>query len=411
MNEKAEPRTTNVLGYYNPNTYKVSINISELGISVELPPSMFILERGTDRKINDPILDRYVGKMLKPALSPTPVPVYAIKRPPPPTPSAHVVGQGVRDSAGKWQLAPAAPERLVAGPPINRASHTGMSIEEARKRGFIGKPRPVSEDYGAPETGGTPARGDNLPMIKYAMESQAPLARHGSLPSEYAQEIQPGAQAAISSLEQAAHTDAETVSLEQQDAERAVAEQQGEAGIQKFQQEIQRVQKFQQEIQRVKRMPSATLPPPPAPEGAKAVQGVAYQQTQTQQPDPLPVPEARRRIAKLIPQPPIPVAALPPSPPVSPPAQPLNEAEQESPLVGGPGNLPQAESPLVAGRPADLLVPAAPKDEDEEEPEEGKKKPNVVKCPLCGREFPYLSYYKRHVERKHPDKLSELFPA
>ena len=60
MSEQAE--YTNVKGYFNPNTYRVNVSISELGgMSVQLGPMEFIKERGTNRKINDPILDKYVG--------------------------------------------------------------------------------------------------------------------------------------------------------------------------------------------------------------------------------------------------------------------------------------------------------------------------------------------------------------
>jgi hypothetical protein len=73
--------TTNVKGYFNPNPYRVNVSISELGCSVQPNTMEFILERGTGRKINDPILDKYVGyRMLSAELSDTPVPVVLIPR-------------------------------------------------------------------------------------------------------------------------------------------------------------------------------------------------------------------------------------------------------------------------------------------------------------------------------------------
>jgi len=56
--------------------------ISELGgMSVQLGPMEFIMERHTNRKINDPLLDKYVGyKMLSPELSNTPFPVVMIPK-------------------------------------------------------------------------------------------------------------------------------------------------------------------------------------------------------------------------------------------------------------------------------------------------------------------------------------------
>ncbi|MCX6921814.1 MAG: hypothetical protein NT154_01140 [Verrucomicrobia bacterium] len=79
--QSIKPLMTNVKGYFNPNPYRVNVSISELGCSVQLNPMEFILGRGTGRKINDPILDKYVGcKMLHAELSDTPVPVVVIPR-------------------------------------------------------------------------------------------------------------------------------------------------------------------------------------------------------------------------------------------------------------------------------------------------------------------------------------------
>jgi hypothetical protein len=87
--------TTNVNGCFNPNRYRVNAWISEPGFSVQLNPMDFILERRTGRKINDPILDKYVGyKMLSPEISDTSVPIIAIPRKAVPQPSLHVAGQG-----------------------------------------------------------------------------------------------------------------------------------------------------------------------------------------------------------------------------------------------------------------------------------------------------------------------------
>jgi hypothetical protein len=89
-----KPVTTNVKGYFNPNPYRINVSISEPGIFVQLNPMEFILERGTGRKINDPILDKYVGyKMLSPEISNKPVPVIAIPRIAAPQPSPLVAGQ------------------------------------------------------------------------------------------------------------------------------------------------------------------------------------------------------------------------------------------------------------------------------------------------------------------------------
>jgi hypothetical protein len=95
------PLTTNVKGYFNPNPYRVNVTISEPGCSVQLNTMEFILERGTGRKINDPILDKYVGyKMLSPEISNPPVPIIVIPRIAAPQPSSLVAGQ-VNPSAAR----------------------------------------------------------------------------------------------------------------------------------------------------------------------------------------------------------------------------------------------------------------------------------------------------------------------
>ena len=43
-------------GYFNPNPYRVNVSVSEPGLSVQLNPMEFILERGASRKTNNPIL-------------------------------------------------------------------------------------------------------------------------------------------------------------------------------------------------------------------------------------------------------------------------------------------------------------------------------------------------------------------
>ena len=384
-NESSELATmTNVKGYFNPNPYRVNVSISELGgMSVQLGPMEFIMERGSNKKINDPILDKYVGyKMLSPELSNEPVPVVLIPRMSAPTQSLHVVGQGVRGADGKWTLpAPGSqPEQSIAKVPPNvtKPSVTAMSMEEARKRGFVGKVRLVDENYGATESDGAPTRGDAIPRIKYAMESQAPMARPGNLPKELVEQVDPKIAPIIAGLEKAAQGDPETVNLGRRAAEQAVAAQQGEAGVKNFRAE-------KKQVAAKAKIPHATVPPPNRPPVAASAR-------------PAPVVQAsasRRRVAQVVAAP----LAVPPPPA---PPQPMPVAP-ESPLVGGrPGDLPPP-----------VLEEAQPQPAPEPPPTAADRAAGGVpiRCNACGKEFKYPSYYIRHIQRSHKDRLQELMPA
>ncbi len=210
----AEQETTNVVGYFNPNTWKVQVAISELNMAITLEPMGYI-EDQRKRKYNDPLLERFVGpKMLQKELSDKPVPIRRI------TPvqvvasdaRKHVVGQGQRDERGKWQ--PPSPNQTVTvtGAPTASASNPsvqGMSIEEAKKRGFIGKQRIVPEDYGADETAGAPTRGDVIPHIKASFEAPAPMAKLGALPKELIEDVRPDLKGLVDTMSKAVVSDPE----------------------------------------------------------------------------------------------------------------------------------------------------------------------------------------------------------
>jgi hypothetical protein len=374
MSEKSEEQTatqmmTNVKGYFNPNPYRVNVSISELGgLSIQLGPMEFILERATGRKINDPMLNTYVGyRMLSPELSNVPVPVVPMPRLVPTQHSQHVVGQGVRGPNGKWGMpAPGSalqlpePQVMVQTPPnVSKPSVAAMSMDEARRRGFVGKTKLVPEDYGAAETDGAPTRGDAIPRIKYSMESAAPMARPGALPKELVEQVDPKVAPIIASLEAAAQTDPETVSLGRKAAEEAVAAQQGKEGVQKFRAARQQIK-------------AKTPAAPPV--------------VQTTLP---PAPQPRRRIGQVV-SPVTPVVSVP---------------------------LPVApESPLMAGRTDELPPPVLEESQPVEPPElpptaEDRAQGGMsFRCAACGKEYPYRSYYIRHIQRAHKDRLAELMP-
>lgn len=388
MNNAEQPPMTNVKGYFNPNPYRVNVSISELNMSVQLEPMQFVLERGTNRKINDPILDRYVGpKMLSPEISDKPVRVVKIPVVAAPVPAAagYVVGQGHRDKTGKWVPPTVAsqPPQATATPdgrPIvsSNPSIRGMSMEEARKQGFIGKQRLVPEDYGAAESDGAPTRGDAIPKIKYSMESTAPRAKAGNLPKELLEGVRPELAPVIQNMASAAQASPEApVDMSRKAAEEATRQQLGETGVQKFRQTVKSVKAAAKAV-----VAAVTNAPVPAPVPAQTpVAAVAA-----------PAPQPIRRVAK-------PAAALASSRRVAevlppPPMEELSEAPQ-SPLVGGSASdLPQPE----LGEPEEGAEEAAPAAEAK----------GNHKCPGCDKTFSYRSYMVRHIKRAHKDRLEEL---
>ena len=215
---------TQVAGYYNGNKWPIQLVISRYNLTLHLQPSEYILakngqvEKPADttayvfneglwhRKINDPFFEAYAStKQLKRELVDKPVSVVLIPIQEAQAPQMPVVcdGQAVRcvtewrkDSRGLRQ--PVIPMPRVSPPQaVNKTTVTSMSLEEARKRGFVGKTRMVPEDYGLTDTDGTPP--SNAPRIRYSIDSHMnkPVA---PLPEELTQVVEkdvPPEQAAL----------------------------------------------------------------------------------------------------------------------------------------------------------------------------------------------------------------------
>lgn len=389
---------TNVKGYFNPNPYRVNVTVSELNISFPLEPQQFIKIRNTGQKVNDPIFDRFVGaKMLSPELADRPV--LVVKIPTVAAPVAvhpgYVVGQGHKDATGKWVPPSAASQpagaaagaaaAIAAGPesrPIvaSNPSIKGMSMEEARRQGYIGKQRLVSEDYGAAESDGAPTRGDNIPPIKYSMEAPAPRARHGELPKEIVEAVRADVAPVVKQLADAARNNPEKADLSRKAAEEATRQQMGTTGVTMFRRAAQQVRAAAKAIVSQPKpasaapvaAPVAVTAPVPKPRG-KAVAVVV----------------AGRKVADVLP---------------APPMEELGDPAQESPLVGGADDLPapnlEEQEPPVAAEP----VSAAPVKQVKKTAAQAKQ----YICPACGKGYPFRSYLVRHVQRTHADRMQEL---
>jgi hypothetical protein len=167
--------TTNVVGYFNPNQYRIYVEISELNLKCELNPGQYIRDRAGNY-INDPIFEDYVQpKGLSKSTSETLVPINFVPRFVKSVRPVHAVTQAtgfVRQPDG--QVVPSyqqAPQTQQADAPINKNPIFGMTVDKARQLGLIGKPRIVPEDYGVTDGTGAPASGKDLPGMKYSIES------------------------------------------------------------------------------------------------------------------------------------------------------------------------------------------------------------------------------------------------
>lgn len=364
---------TNVVGYFNPNTYRVNVAISELNLTVMLEPMQFVMDR-QGRKINDPLLDRFVGsKMLSPETSKKPVQIIYIPTTTGPRvpDSRHVVRAGVKSPAGKWQAAPEPPPQAEQEqPPVAKSPTQGMSMDEARRRGLVGRARMVPEDYGAAETDGVPATGQNIPPIRYAVESVAPAAqaRATALPKALTEQVRPEMAPVVQKLATVAEADPENVSMDKGTAEAAVREQQGESGVQAFRHEHAHIQGGQ------------TTPSQPPRRVATPVAATAKST------------RVARKVAK-------PVSAAGPAEP-APTGNNQTDPAPESPLMGG------GHAVVEEGQEAGDAEQDGGEGEAEETGPGGKTAPLI--CPACAVPYKGKSQLNRHIRTKHPERAAEL---
>jgi len=172
--------TTTVVGYYNGNRWPIQLVISKLNITLTLEPGKYVLDR-QGRKINDPYFEVFANnKQLHREIAQTPVPIIAIPEvtstvtPTQQSNPVRAITEWKRDERGVRQPvlnqptggAPAAlPAAVVASA---SESVQPMSMEEARKRGFVRKVREVPEDYGVNDTTGLPPSG--IPKMRYSID-------------------------------------------------------------------------------------------------------------------------------------------------------------------------------------------------------------------------------------------------
>lgn len=163
MIESSSPGYTNVLGYYNGSPYPIQLVVSELNAVLHLKKGDFILDRNHN-KVNDPFFECFVkNKQLAREVSEKSVPINAIPRPGAMAPVARstnpvqTASSFKVDRAGVRQpvMQPTTPAKI---PNTDVNPVRPMSMEEARRLGFVRKVREVPEDYGVTDTDGVPPR-------------------------------------------------------------------------------------------------------------------------------------------------------------------------------------------------------------------------------------------------------------
>jgi len=375
----AQVETTNVVGYFNANTWPVNLTISELNLMTIIQPKEFVRDR-SGNKLNDPILERFCApKMLQRELSDKPIVVRRIAPLRPavqPDPYAHPVRSGVKDAKGKWGPAPALPApaptttsataatpnattTAPALPSPSVSSVRGMSIEEAKRLGFIGKQRLVDENFGLDATTNSNARGEHIPNIKISYENTPPVLRgkNTSLPENLVNDAKaiPAAASLVQAMEKAAAVDPEAVpNLTESAAVEVVREIAGDDGVQKF-------QEAKQQLVAPKPVVAAPVAPAPAPKNVRVASPVKPA-----------VAEAAPVKAATIAKP----AALPPP------------QLDEQPAAVAPAEIAEAVPVNTAPAPAETKAKR--------------------QCPACDYQAEYPSHIKRHIKNRHKDQVEAL---
>lgn len=207
---------TSVIGFFNPNEYPLLLVVSEHNMQINLEPKKYIVDR-TGALVNDPLLDSYVGKgKLSRARDPkqqvdivylrpvNPAPAPGVE----PTPFSHAVSQATGFQVKDGRVQPVMPAQSVVPqanvpPPVSYNPVKAYTIEEAKRLKFVRPTKPVPEDFGADETTGAPKSGQEIPEIRYAVDSTRGR-RPKPLPAELAQPASPQQAAIIAGLERAA---------------------------------------------------------------------------------------------------------------------------------------------------------------------------------------------------------------
>jgi hypothetical protein len=357
--------TTNVVGYFNSNDYPMQLLVSEHNLTLHLPPKGWVVDRAK-RVVNDPILDKYVGRgRLSRASNPNAkVPVVRIQavnavtpQGQPPTQYQHPVYSATgfqRDANGVMSAVrpqETAPQPSVP-PPVSYNPVRAMSVEQARKLRLIKPTRPVSEDDGIPDTAGVPIPGEKTPPIKYAVDTTRDPA-----PAQVvtAAPMTPEQATLVENMKVAQTLDPESPDFADKAATLAVQRASGVVA------------------------PSSIPAPPP--------------------------PSSNPLLTRLT-RNPATAALVAPMLPVDPEPTPMTSADLPDPVLTPEPTPPPSQPPLVVETefgvsPESSTVVQAPKEGPATTP---------LTCPLCPKLKPFSSsgYLMRHINRFHGDRAPAL---
>lgn len=161
-----------VVGYFNPNSWPVVINISSVNVNFTLEPKAFVTLGG--RKVNDPLLEKYVGPdMLAKQTTKDGVPLVLFPRVEAPQISSEssVRVNPTVDKDPRGFVQDSSFDKMKSAVAVGNSSGNSIRVytrDEAVKKGII---RPIVDSpIEAPkETDGQPSRLDNIPRIEDTM--------------------------------------------------------------------------------------------------------------------------------------------------------------------------------------------------------------------------------------------------
>lgn len=403
MSDTLATNTTKVIGYFNPQKFPIYIEISEINVKTELAPNAYIRDRN-GRYINDPIFEAYCHpKGLGRATGDAPVPIYFVPRFVKSERPVAAVTQAtgfVRQPDGRTAPTFARQGQPTRETAINKKPHTGMTMEAARKLGFVGKPRLVPEDYGAEETTGAPSKAQSIPGMRYSIESQPKIKAASPLRPELTEadeSLSPEERARRTQLQTTISQAATTAPAENFDPAR-LRPGVGPAPVPMTPPDITAEDPSSPPVAPRPAAPAKPVVPKTAPKAATKVLPV--------KPTPppavaAPAPPAQRVLPKKRIAAPI---QTPPEPEVEVQEQEAVDAEvQAEPEEAAPGS--GIIQPLDEGS-----MPAPVLDAPPTEAESGKR----FVCAADGKPFNFRSELERHVRRNFPEMYEELmtpYPA
>lgn len=173
---------TYTVGYFNANKWPIHLQISELNVTLHLPPGKFV-ETSRGRKINDPYLEKYCGpNRLSREDSEQPIelvrlPKTVVERAKHDGHSVREVTEFTKEPGGVRRPVMPAPMQITR-PTEDKNPVTQMTMAEARRLGLVRPTREVP-DTAPSDNDGAPLLGERIPDITYASDSRSGVHQQG----------------------------------------------------------------------------------------------------------------------------------------------------------------------------------------------------------------------------------------